>query len=817
MPSISYSYNFLQGLSSFWQKFFADSPQLESLYRGTAFLVGQAYLDLLSNVLSLSIADTPLFQKSMWKLITAREDQIRYVEGAPTTNRWTLPTPDGIAGLVTLDNRIIEPTASLQFEYDFDFTRERIAFWVDPTNPPLPGYARRQLDIPVGGAFDALARKVAGTSWITDAQVQKGDTLRFLRIASNGAQSLIGDYLITVVRDKVLYTPTAMPPDPISNINYVILRRAADADVVMERFTFSGSIATLANTRLIPGTLHVFGTRSDGAAVVEGVDYTVDYQLGKIHKVGTWSAGSANRISYEWLAEVVSLATDGMSTFPGTTRVTEVAFWAPDVIVDKRTLSNNFGSLIGIEADSSEAYRALLKGVFQLYTLGPVLERFESALNVILGLPVIRHDGETFVSIDTTPVLVNRITTSGGTYDFPKATPLRTDLTLGRVFEAFEPLTTAARVTDYVEDPTWWHHITIPSAIFGTTGAATILDHNRRSVSPLYVAHVAGALDDPRAGDPGLFAGADDEEHVPAPGVPIYRHRCAFVLMDRFYKAHMFYVQLASNVFVEGTNVKFAHSPDDLQKLIQGAKPAHTYAYMQPLLALSDVVTCADDTQYYQPQRYLGADTELTELFDDISDSPDPGQPYVKLGLALSGSAWLTDLILPTDETLIAGLHAWTAGDYFHYETYTDLFASVGYTITLGHAPTAPRRRRVVSVYIASAIVDKPLVEGIDYTVNYTTGVITRITEWDRLSTNISFVQLNIGNVGDAPADTAVGDMTICAAAVDPALGASSLSTATKTALIHALDVEPRRNYPSVTDAPDDLSFTERALTITIA
>ena len=214
----------------------------------------------------------------------------------------------------------------------------------------------------------------------------------------------------------------------------------------LELFSFGGgTIAQLSNVRLVEGTVKVFAKRSsDGGDVVEGVDYAVDYELGRIISLTAWTADSANRVSYQWLQEVFPYAGvvagapplfyTGTISGATTVRVTQLAFWAPDALVDRFILSNNFGSLIGRTGASSEDYRAFLLGIFQLYILGPVMARIESAMNVILGLPVIRDDGEVLLDVVTTGPDTNivRTTRSSGAvveYDFPKATPLRTDAT----------------------------------------------------------------------------------------------------------------------------------------------------------------------------------------------------------------------------------------------------------------------------------------------------------------------------------------------------------------------------------------------------
>lgn len=80
----------------------------------------------------------------------------------------------------------------------------------------------------------------------------------------------------------------------------------------------------------------------------------------------------------------------------------EVAAWLVDGLVDEKTLYRNFGYLFDSdEAASTEAYRGFLRGVMQLYVLGPTLRRMESALNVVADLPVVRNDGEVLAGYDS--------------------------------------------------------------------------------------------------------------------------------------------------------------------------------------------------------------------------------------------------------------------------------------------------------------------------------------------------------------------------------------------------------------------------------
>lgn len=835
MPIIGYPHNFLAGLSDFWQRFFADSPQLASMYDGTAVLLGQTYLDLLANVIGLSLRDAPVFNKQYFQLVLIREDEVSFQEGEfIDQDRWAFSLPGDLVQFGSLDNKVIEPTASLQIgnDYELDAIVPAVLFRQDPTDPvhngvPLAGYARRALDVSTGGSFDDPSK----TNTWANLSVYKGDVLRVLDIGPSGQQRKQVDCTVILVRDNALYVSPATPL-PAAAPNYVVLRRPFNYNVSLEPLSFVGSSAQLAHSRLDEGSVRVYAQRlSDGADVVEGTDYEVDYEKGIILRLTTWAPFSANKVDYEWRRPIYPLAggppffsTMGQTTSgPGTTRVLQVALWAPDALVDRRTLANNFGSLIGVVRPSSEAYRAFLAGLFQLYLLGPTLERLESALNVILGLPVVRDDGEVFLSLDTSQPDFNRVTTrrpSTGrpaTYDFPKAAPLlpafSDPASVGTLtLHAFEPLTTAITVADYVQDPTWWHDVVIPPELFSTAGGAQVPPIYRRTVSPLLIRHVANPEDGAKAGDPGLYAGADDYNVMPAAGVPVFRHRTAFVLMDRFLKFHTFIVRFDAAALTDAAS-SLSVSVDELNKLVLSAKPAHTYVFAQPTTTFVDTVIIDDTTDdVYQPQRYVGANPDAPEIYPNVGALPDPLQPYVMLGLFLSlpiGSpSGNDDKVLFQDGVLQAGANGWHAGDYFHFELDSAPFSfpSVISPVTVGAAPAPPRRRRLVRVFVNALVGGKHVVENVDYTVDYANCTVLRTSAWDSTTgITVTVVQANIINVVDGP-DPTVGDTPLLAGGIDPANARAAYDPAAVDWFGNPIPVNNHR----------DLSLVERPLNLKV-
>lgn len=114
---------------------------------------------------------------------------------------------------------------------------------------------------------------------------------------------------------------------------------------------------------------------------------------------------------------------------PVLTDAYEVGLWAPDVLIDQFNLYNTYGYLINRFERSSEQYRTLIRGIFQLFMLGPTLERFESAVNTVAGLPVIRDDGEILLGY------VSGATQSGADGSYSAATLSFTSPTASFVLE----------------------------------------------------------------------------------------------------------------------------------------------------------------------------------------------------------------------------------------------------------------------------------------------------------------------------------------------------------------------------------------------
>lgn len=460
--------NFLQGLSDLWVRFFKDQDKLEAVYEATEILAGQAYLDLLFNVLNASVREALVFRKEYFKLLTVREDDI-YIRAADGKHTYEL-TDERIKGFDFLYNRILGPTVVLDVDIDF----------------------------------------IVDTS---------------------------GD------KDELVFENDPFDWDGLGNA--------------------------------IPGM-------AQRVVEVDGTEYR------------------------------------------------EIALWIPDAQTDNFDLYLKFGYLINRFEPSSEAYRALLQGVMQYFVLGPTEKYLTSALNVILGLPVIRTDGEILQEVDTSDPEYVVVKTNKNDYQFMQGVALRSvvsnpaywgSLTLN----ALDYLTDVVIVKDNVSDPTWWYDTVIPQKLLPDES------HARRILSPRVYEN---RIDNPpglvRIGDPGFIIGADDDGYVPTSGRTPLRHLFSYIVMERFLKHHIFTVEFDPEALRQEF-IPFPRLDLDVHSIVVAGKSAYTYLHLEPGIEVDDEVFLSDTISI------------------DIAVAKD-------------------DEIAVIDNMLRIGAKSWKIGEYFQYD-----------------------------------------------------------------------------------------------------------------------------------------------------
>lgn len=196
---------------------------------------------------------------------------------------------------------------------------------------------------------------------------------------------------------------------------------------------------------------------------------------------------------------------------------------------------------------------------------------------------------ETNLQWELSPYATQTLLTDLAEYQFPLTAPIKQKLlsALGAgnnpVLSAFDAFTDAFTVTDYVEDPTWWHNKEIPTFLWENSYG------NRRFASAQLYAHILDGGDEACVDDPGLYLDAGDDGIVITDlTTPIYRHKVAFILFDTYLKYHMFMVKLHPSIRIDSA------LQADLDELILITKPSYTYPYVEPGREFEDIMQLVD-------------------------------------------------------------------------------------------------------------------------------------------------------------------------------------------------------------------------------
>lgn len=450
-----------------------------------------------------------------------------------------------------------------------------------------------------------------------------------LRAMYEGAEILIGQAYLELVSTILNISAREVPVFQKEFFKLITVRE----DLVTYRPS-DGKYLFEVTEYPLKGARFLYNKIFDPTTILEQeIDYTFD-------ATGDIDYLVFNRDPFDWegdgnpipgmASRVVSVTDDDGNT----TNETELAIWIPDAQIDQYDMYLSFGYLIKRFEPSSEAYRALIQGVTQYFVLGPTVQHLTSALNVILGLPVIRNDGEVLQSVDTSDSRYQVVVTNERRYQFDAAVPLREDVldedSWGVLeFVAFEHLTSIFTVHDYVQDPTWWFDTTVPINIMPDETKA------RRMVEPDLFENL---VDNPpglvKVGDPGFFIGADDDGFVPT-GRPSYRHLFSYIVFERFLRHHTFAVEFDSQVLLSDV-IPFPRLDLDVQQIIIAGKSAYTVLYLEPGVQVSDQLYISQD----------GADD-----------------------LDIKVMVLATEDISVIDGGLTVGEKSWRIGDYYYYDT----------------------------------------------------------------------------------------------------------------------------------------------------
>jgi hypothetical protein len=172
------------GLNGFWHTFFKDQKDLQAYYGASEVYLGQVYLDLLSSVLNLGLADTVILDKEQWKLFVITEDEVSYLYDADSEGvRFVFNLPENYAQFDTLQNVIIEPRIVLEKSVDFDTLYGVCGFRQDPfrgAEGPEPGIAWRIVQRRVGNKLTDSKLLNLDVPAIYDLGINRGDLIGIL-------------------------------------------------------------------------------------------------------------------------------------------------------------------------------------------------------------------------------------------------------------------------------------------------------------------------------------------------------------------------------------------------------------------------------------------------------------------------------------------------------------------------------------------------------------------------------------------------------------------------------------------------------------
>jgi len=335
----------------------------------------------------------------------------------------------------------------------------------------------------------------------------------------------------------------------------------------------------------------------------------------------------------------------------------QLAFWIPEAKVDGFQLYLNYGYLLNRFEPSSESYRALLQGIMRYFVLGPTFTHLRAAMNVLVGLPLIRDDGEILQEVDTSDDDEDVVITDKNRYVFTKGIPLREDITntdnWGTLeFDAFEYITTVFMPADYISDPSWWHDIVIPQRLLPDE------PRPRRIITPdLFENSINNPSGLVKIGDPGFIIGADDDGFVPT-GRPALRHLFSYVTFERFLKHHVYTVVIDNDALSQGL-LPFPRSQEDVQQVVMAGASAYLFLYLEPDLQLTDTAVIMVDNE------------------DDLD---------------VKALVPVENVIVGADNNLVIGTKSWKIGDYYKYGT--------GDVLTVQNEGTTPYTPNTVDTWV---------------------------------------------------------------------------------------------------------------------
>jgi len=132
-----------------------------------------------------------------------------------------------------------------------------------------------------------------------------------------------------------------------------------------------------------------------------------------------------------------------------------VILWLYNAELDEDALYTNFGTLLDVKMDSSQAYKDILISLMNLYVEGPTISALNKIFAVLAGCPTILGVTETVEDIyeDTR---FKYVITDKNVYRINLAQEIADFVQVNAVLQAGDILTNDVLLIDSVIDPVWW-------------------------------------------------------------------------------------------------------------------------------------------------------------------------------------------------------------------------------------------------------------------------------------------------------------------------------------------------------------------------
>jgi len=131
----------------------------------------------------------------------------------------------------------------------------------------------------------------------------------------------------------------------------------------------------------------------------------------------------------------------------------QITLWCPVADIDTNRIWRNYGHFIKRWRFSTPAYKNFVRGMFHTRMFGPIVNRIESGLQLIAGLPV--ADGRDEIVLDIIK-LDNEWVVKTTIRDYSIVPNVNILVNPGDVLTPFKALTDIVEVVDYITEPEWW-------------------------------------------------------------------------------------------------------------------------------------------------------------------------------------------------------------------------------------------------------------------------------------------------------------------------------------------------------------------------